>query len=284
MMAIAVKKDFEAFQKRVNDEFMTHRIIQENKYTKWFAEADLDVEEVKHFAIQFSVFSNLFIIAQLKKVINAETLEEMHASKEILLNELGVVFNRRQKESEESLKKRQTNAENEGDPQYVNTEGTIEGGKFRFKAAHFEWLLDFVKPLGLGFNDIGKRKHGTKTTLHFTDGLERWYGSEDFSEAAGASFAIENWAAAGFWKELVQGLKKFKEKEGVNLPLAFFTWHDKVEDQHAAHTHDELKEVYQYENFDEDKFIEAGKKMLDCCAVFWDGLFEDHLKRENKSA
>ena len=41
---------------------------------------------------QFSVFSQLFLVAQLQKIINAPTLEEMRDGKEILANEIGVVF------------------------------------------------------------------------------------------------------------------------------------------------------------------------------------------------
>lgn len=274
MASAALKKDFAAFQRRVESEIMSHRIIHENKFTKWFAQGAANREQVKHFTVQFSVFSNLFILAQMKKVLNSATIEEMHAAKEILLNELGVVFRRRTKEDEAALQKRLSDTDNEGDPHYVNTEGSIDGGTFRFKAAHFEWLLDFGKTLGLSFNDMGKHKHGTKATLHFTDALERIYGGDDFSVASGASYAIENWAAAGFWKELITGLRAFKEREQPDLPLAFFTWHDKVEEQHAAHTQHELKEVFYYDGFDENRFIAAGREMLDACAVFWDGLEE----------
>ena len=277
-MTLKTAEDFTRFQARVANELMTHRVIHDNKYTAWFAQGDINLKQAQHFAQQFSVFSNLFIIAQLKKVINSESLEEMHRAKEILMNELGVVFNRKNLESEESKSNRAANAESEGDPTYVNAEGTIEGGTFRFRAAHFEWLLDFAKPLGLGFNDMGKRKHGTKSTTHFTDALENIYASTEFSEAAGASYAVENWAAAGFWKELIAGLKKFKEKHNIKLPISFFTWHDKVEDQHAAHTQEELKEIFFYSEFNDDQFITAGKAMLDACAVFWDGLEEDRKK------
>lgn len=268
-------EDFAKFQKRVDAEIMTHRVIHDNQYTKWFEQGDISLQQAQHFATQFSVFSNLFIIAQLKKVINSESLEEMHRAKEILMNELGVVFNRKTQESEAARSQRANNAEAEGDPAYVNTEGTIEGGTFKFRAAHFEWLLDFAKPLGLGFQDLGKRRHGSKTTVHFTDALENIYASPEFSEAAGASYAIENWAAAGFWKQLIIGLKKFKDQQQINLPISFFTWHDKVEDQHAAHTQEELKEVYFYPEFNEDQFVKSGKAMLDACAVFWDGLEKD---------
>lgn len=273
--------DYCEFLKRVDRDIMSHRIIHKNQYTGWFEKGNLASEDVRHFAVQFSVFSQFFIVAQLKKVINAPTIEEMRASKEILLNELGVVFRRREEESNMSLKKRLRDKDNLGDPNLVNTEGTVDGGTFRFQAAHFEWLLGFIKPLGLAFKDIGKRKHGTLTTLHFTDSLEQIYGSADMSIAAGASFAIENWAAAGFWKELINGLKEFRERNKLDLPLAFFTWHDKVEDQHASHTQEELKHVFYYPDFNEDKFIEAGGQILDACAVFWDGLNEDRLKRKS---
>lgn len=272
------EQDFQAFEKRVEAEIMTHSVIHNNEFTAWFARGDLSQSQVRHFVQQFSVFSNLFIIAQLKKVINSATLEEMHQAKEILLNELGVVFNRKSKESAADVEQRASDAENLGDPALVNTEGTIEGGTFRFRAAHFEWLLDIGKVLGLEFGDLGKRQHGTESTLHFTDALERIYGSANFSTSAGASYAIENWAAAGFWKELIQGLKAFRESHEVKLPIAFFTWHDKVEDQHAEHTQEELAEVFYYEDFDEDEFIRAGIEMLDACEVFWKGLNADRMK------
>lgn len=274
------QEEYQAFLKRVEKELLTHPIIQKNEYTEWFREGNLTVADVSFFTQQFSVFSNFFMIAQLKKVINAETIEEMRASKEILCNELGVIFKRKTAESDDSLKKREENKENEGDPALVNTEGSIDGGAFKFRAAHFEWLVEFAKPLGLTFKDLGKRKHGSKSTLFFTDELERIYANEDFTIASGSSYAVENWAAAGFWKDLVDGLKKFKENQKINIHLGFFTWHDKVEIQHAAHTQEELKEMYFVEGFDEDNFIKAGLEMLDGVAVFWQGLNEERLSRK----
>ena len=44
------------------------------------------------FVRQFSVFSNLFLVAALLKTINAPSLQQVRASKEILLNELGVIY------------------------------------------------------------------------------------------------------------------------------------------------------------------------------------------------
>jgi hypothetical protein len=216
--------------------------------------------------VQFSVFSHLFVEAQLRKVINARSLESYRTAKQILMNELGVVFRPLRADAP---------VPDDVDPELVSTEGTIEGSRFRFGAAHFEWLLRFADPLGLHFDDLGKRRSATAPTLYFCDELLRVYGSEDPSTAEGASYAVEHWAAAGFWKQLIAGLEAFQEREGIALPMAFWTWHDKVEDQHAAHTEDELAEAYEMPGFDEERFIAGAVEMLDGVKVFWDGLERD---------
>jgi hypothetical protein len=266
------EKAYHRLLDRVEKEILTHDVIVNNKYTRWFKDGDFDREDLRHFLIQFSVFSNLFIEAQLKKVINAPTLEAMHASKEILMNELGVVF---RKPGEKAAP-----ASKDVDAALVGTEGTVDGGTFRFPAAHFEWLLRMISHVGLAFDDVGKRRHGSKSTLFFCDELSRLYGSDDPHIGLGASFAVENWAAAGFWKELIQGLEAYKKREKSKMPIAFFTWHDRVEDQHAAHTWTELEEDFFSTDVDEDKFIRAGREMLDGVKAFWDGLHEARLQRD----
>lgn len=254
----------------IEHEILPHEVITDNRYTSWFREGQLTRDDVRHFLRQFSVFSNLFLEAQLKKVINAPTLEAMHDSKEILMNELGVVFRGREAKTR--------GAGDDVDALLVQQEGTIEGGHFRFAAAHFEWLLRMTAHLDLTFSDVGKRKHGTSSTLFFCDELSRLYGSEDPHIALGASFAVENWAAAGFWKELVAGLEAFKKSQCPELPLAFFVWHDRVEDQHKAHTWHELEEAFFAVDLDEKKFIQGGKEMLDGVLAFWKGLDADRLR------
>ena len=269
MQFISDREVFDYFKQRIKEELFTHPVITNNLYCEWFADARLTKSDVVFFTKQFSVFSNQFTVAQLHKVINAGTLDEMHDAKEILLNELGVLF-----------KKEEGKIDDVVDPQYVGIEGSVENSTFRFKAAHFEWLLAFAKPLGLEFEDIGKRKHGTPYTLHFCDELIRLYSNENHIVGAGASFAVENWAASGFWKQLIQGLEKFSEKQEERLPLAFFTWHDKLESQHASHTWNELKELYfGKEKFDEDTFINAGIEMLNGVQAFWTGLQLDRIAR-----
>ncbi|HSS10449.1 MAG TPA: hypothetical protein VLL25_11225, partial [Acidimicrobiales bacterium] len=203
------------------------------------------------------------------KVINAADLDTYRSGKEILMNELGVIFKPAGAPGR---------VDADVDPELVSTEGTVDGSRFRFAAAHFEWLLRFGAPLGLGFADLGKRHQGTEPTLFFCDELLRIYGSTDASTAEGASYAVEHWAAAGFWKELIAGLAAFKERECPALNLAFWTWHDKVEDQHAAHTADELEEALRLPGFDEGKFLAGAADMLDGVKAFWDGLWEDRLR------
>jgi len=263
---------YERLLDRIDGEILPHSVIVNNEFTRWFKSGKLDTEDLRHFLVQFSVFSNLFIEAQLKKVINAPTLEAMHASKEILMNELGVVFHKKGAKAAPS--------ESSVDADLVGTEGTVDGGTFRFPAAHFEWLLRMISHVGLGFTDVGKRRHGTTSTLFFCDELARLYGSDDPHVGLGASFAVENWAAAGFWKELIHGLEAYKKREKSQMPIAFFTWHDRVEDQHAAHTWTELEEEYFSMDLNEDKFIQAGREMLDGVEAFWKGLNQDRLKRD----
>lgn len=205
-------------------------------------------------------------------MINSPTLQQSRASREILLNELGVIYRKLGGAIEPQISKTEEEKDREGDPEFVSIQGTVDGGICRFRAAHFEWLIAVAEGLGLHYEDIGQRKHGSPTTLHFCDELQRLYGSDDPTIAEGASFAVENWAAAGFWQELEDGLSRIKQTRYPQLRLAFFTWHNRVEAQHAGHTLEELEAVYFKPEFDHGKFIQGGKEILDAIAVFWDGL------------
>ena len=251
-------KQFLDFQRRINNDLLKHRVITCNPYTAWFEKGQQNMPQIKAFIIQFSVFSNQFLIAQLNKMIHADTLESMRASKEILANEIGVRFKSDQQQS---------NTIDLG-----STEGSIDGSRFYFNAAHFEWLYNIAKKMDLGFAEIGQPKHGNEPTLFFCNELIRLYGGDNYQISQAASYAVENWAAAGFWKQLITGFQKFNSRTGIDLPLGFFIWHDKIEAQHAAHTQEELEELYFTLNLDEDKFIHYGNEMLDGVSAFWDGL------------
>jgi len=250
------------FKARLERDVLRHPVIVANPYTAWFRRGEFDDAHARAFVQQFSVFSNQFLVAQLLKMLNADTVAEMRESKEILANEIGVGFaskNRARHDfSEHEL----------GDP-----EGTIDGGTFRFRAAHFELLVRMAGQLGLGFGDLGKRRFGTPATLHFCDELIRLYGHEDYTIAAAASWAVENWAAAGFWDELVDGWRNFARRRGLeSFDIGFFTWHAQLERNHAKHTDDEIEHVLSRGNVDDDVFVAHARQMLDGVFVFWRGL------------
>src|SRR4051794_8064474 len=117
-----------AFQARVDHVVHSHPVVVANRYTRWFATGAASADDVRHLTVQFSVFSHLFVEAQLRKVINAADVESYHAGKEILMNELGVVFNGR--------------TDDEG----VACEGTVDGSRYSHRAAHFEWLRPLPRP------------------------------------------------------------------------------------------------------------------------------------------
>jgi len=248
--------DLRAFKSRLQTQVLSHPILVANPYTAWFERGEFSAEQARAFLIQFSVFSNQFLVAQLHKVLNAETLEEMRASKEILANEIGVGF-------------RGTG----GDSLLGSTLGSVEGGTFHFRAAHFELLARMARQFGLDFAELGKRRLGTGATLHFCDELQRLYAHEDYQVAAAASWAVENWAAAGFWDELVEGWKRYGERmQRDHFDIGFFTWHARIEANHAQHTQDELAELLKDRYIDEDRFVRNANLMLDAVLVFWRGL------------
>ncbi|MBD3648886.1 MAG: hypothetical protein HUJ31_15875 [Pseudomonadales bacterium] len=253
--------EFWRFHDRIGEEVLKHRIITDNPFTPWFEKGEFTPAQARTFVQQFSVFSNEFLVAQLRKMLNADSLEEMRASKEILANEIGVTF------------KGGTNLSG-GENELGDLEGSVNGGIFRFRAAHFELLYRMAEHLGLEFKDLGKRRFGTESTLFFCDELIRLYGSEDYATATAASFAVENWAAAGFWDELVRGWNIFKERECPELPLIFFTWHAKIEANHAQHTQAELEEYFFTNEVDQNRFIRDANEMLDGVYEFWRGLTE----------
>jgi hypothetical protein len=246
------------FRARLEREVLDHAVIRANPYTAWFKDGDFSIAQARAFLVQFSVFSNQFLVAQLHKVLNADTLEEMRASKEILANEIGVGFR---------------GSRGGGDSVLGNTLGSVEGGTFHFSAAHFELLTRMARQFGLDFTDLGKRRYGTGATLHFCDELVRLYGHEDYQVAAAASWAIENWAAAGFWDELVEGWQRYARRtRRDSFDVGFFTWHARIEANHAQHTSDELVQILADHYIDEDHFISNANLMLDAVLVFWRGL------------
>src|ERR1700750_2833769 len=88
-------QDFTAFKETIERRFMQHPVVTDNAYSGWFSRGDMSLDHLRHFTVQFSVFSNQFLLAALNRVINADTLLAARESKEILMNELGVIYNKR---------------------------------------------------------------------------------------------------------------------------------------------------------------------------------------------
>jgi hypothetical protein len=245
---------FDRFRILVGARIDVHPVVRSNRYTTWFSTGLASLEELRRFTVQFSVFSHLFLEEQLRKCINASDLAAHRAAREILLNELGVTF---------------------------TSEGSIDGGRCTFRAAHFEWLADFAHVLGLRFDEIGKRHLGTPETLAFCDALMIYYGSSDPSTAAGASYAIEHWAAAGFWKQLIAGMEVMRARQVLPLPLGFWKWHDALEETHVEHTDAELADAFEAARFMPANFLQSGTAMLDAVHKFWEGLYEARISDDS---
>lgn len=265
--------DFESFKKTIEKEFFSHPVIVSNPYTKWFKKGLANTEQVKDLILQFSVFSNHFIVVQTKRMVNASTIEGEESARAILLNECGVGMD-------------------------VKT-GSIEGKRFTTSNAHINWLRKIANLLDIDSKLIGKWETGTKATHEFLEGLDSTYGSRDGTVGAGASFAIETWAAFGigqgdkeesnnFWKELVMGIEGYNKRHRIPktlqpLPVGFFQYHFETEAGHGVNVWHELKETYNMSDFDERKYIDAGKVALKSIYTFWLGLDEARKKLEDRS-
>ncbi len=260
-------KEFEAFKSVVRRELFTHPVITGNPFTAWFSRGEADEEQVADLLVQFSVFSNHFLVLQVKRMVNAGTLEGERCARNILMNECGVGL----------------------DPRT----GSVEGRTFATGNAHLNWLREAGAALGLEPMQLGRWSSGSGATHRFLNGLDKTYGSRDAMIGAGASFAIECWAASGlgggprleagnFWRQLICGLERVngrRSAEGLDrIPLGFFKFHAEIEAGHGVNVWRELEETLAQPGFDARRFLRGGKKALDAIEVFWLGL--DASRRE----
>jgi len=89
----STSSDWDTFLEQVRETVMSHPVVTHNDYCEWFNRGEANREQVRDLVQQFYVFSNPFTVAQLLKTINAPSMEQARESCEILVNELGVVFN-----------------------------------------------------------------------------------------------------------------------------------------------------------------------------------------------
>ena len=81
------------FKKKVDSLIKNHDINKENKFIKKFKGGKLSFNEIRFFIQQYSVFYNLFLETKLKKINNANSIEDIVREKEVFINELGVIYN-----------------------------------------------------------------------------------------------------------------------------------------------------------------------------------------------
>jgi len=265
-------KDLEAFKSVVRQELLTHPVITDNPFTAWFARGEADEEQVADLLVQFSVFSNHFLVLQVKRMVNAGSLEGERCARNILMNECGVGL----------------------DPRT----GSVEGRTFATGNAHLNWLREAGAVLGLEPMQLGRWRQGSDATHRFLNGLDKTYGSHDAMTGAGASFAIECWAASGlgggprleagnFWRQLIRGLEKVnlrRNAEGLDIiPLGFFKFHAEIEAGHGINVWRELEDTFAQPGFDAKRFLRGGKKALDAIEIFWLGL-DEHRREYGRDA
>ena len=255
-------KDFNQFMRMIEKDFFQHPVIQSNPFTKWLKKGEINTPQLKSLITQWGVFSNHFLVVQCKRMVNARTEEAERGARWILANEIGVGL----------------------DVEH----GTCDSKTFFTKNAHINWLRELAGMIDLEPRTVGAWENGTEATHKFLQMLDETYGSHDENIGAGASFAIESWAAFGigkgpelesnnFWQEHIQGLKAYNEKHRVAkslkpLPLAFFQYHFQIEGGHGANVLHELEETFASPTFNEKKYIEGGKKALEAIYTFWQGL------------
>ncbi len=199
--------DFRDFLDRVDRDLLHHRVITDNAYTQMVSRGEGDGCRAGPlrppvFGVLESVLGGGIAASDQRPDVATGSVRQGNPHERAG----GDLPAKGQRTPAATRDVAEESKEREGDPDLVSTEGTVDGGLFRFRAAHFEWLLAVGETLGLGFDDLGKRRHGRPYVLQFCDELQRLFGSEDDQIAEGASFAVENWAAAGFWQELEDGL------------------------------------------------------------------------------
>ena len=152
-------RNFETFKDTVERRLMRHPVVVDNPYTAWFAEGRVPLDHLRHFTVQFSVFSNQFLLAALNRVINADTLEAARESKGDP-DERARRHLRQRESAPVPGRGPSTRTARAIRPCWWRPREPSTAGRFRFQAAHFEWLLRFGAVLGLRFADMGKRRHG----------------------------------------------------------------------------------------------------------------------------
>ena len=139
------KSSFARFKQRLRREVLNHPVITANPYTRWFRKGNISHEQARAFLVQFSVFSNEFLFAQ----VTQDGQRRNHRGIASL-----------QGDSRQRDRWLEYRGRTRDDDELGSLVGTVEGGTFRFGAAHFELLLRMAKSFDLTLADLGKRRFG----------------------------------------------------------------------------------------------------------------------------
>lgn len=262
------------FHDRLENSFTTHPAFTSPPYIHWFASTQLSMAEVRHFMVQFSVLTSQFLVAQLQKTINAPTFREMCKNKRELVNELGVTYGDHESPS--------THSRSSGFAPTSSDHGSTcpTLGVYSEGMSQFELLVDMGKPFGLDFPDLGKRSHGTPSTLFFCDVLIKLYGNPNPLTVMAATITLEKWFSADFWNLLTQGFKNYQKRTHTLIPLTYLSSRALEQEKRAAANKSLLEIFYLSHEIDEQQFLNDTHELLNSVHIFWRGL-EDDRKRSH---
>lgn len=214
---------------------MCHPIIASNNYLRRFSQG-VTFAQARHEIQQFSVFGLQFDVAQAKLVANAPTPDAYWERLKVLLNEKGI-------------------------PYHDGFAGELTG-QWGPATIHFTWMQNTARGLGLRFEDLGKIWIGLPGTKRFVETTFDTYASTDRNVAAGAAFAIENWAANALWTPWIAGMKKLNKTLERPVDLGYLTYHEAQEVHHSQATLDELLDDFREEWFDAQRFLAGVETIL----------------------
>jgi len=214
---------------------LSHPVIAGNQYLARFSQGVTDAQ-ARHECQQFSVFALQFDVAQAKLVSNAPTEEAYTERLQVLLNEKGI-------------------------PYKDGFEGELTGN-WNIGSVHFTWLLAMGRGLGLTFEELGKIWLALPGTKAFVDSTFENYAHIDPNIAAGAAFAVENWAANALWKPWIAGMEILNASREKPVDIGYLKYHNQEEEHHSQATLDELLESFSEPWFDAERFLQGAETML----------------------
>jgi hypothetical protein len=232
------KKDehkFEALLLAIRTQIIGHPIVSNNVYLRRFGKG-VTFLQARHEIQQFSIFAHRFDVAQGLLVVEAPTREAYWERLKILLNEKGCAYRN-------------------------GFDGDL-AGTWNPKHVHFGWLLNMAEGLGLEFEEVGKISFATLGTKAFVDATFKYYASSDPNIQAGASMAIENWAANFLWTPWLSGMRKLNATLTRKINLGYLSYHEKEEQHHSQATIDELLQNFTQDWFDADSFLQGATGIL----------------------